>query len=139
MSITIVICTKNRPVALKGCLDAVARLHTAPDQIIVVDSSPGDALTQEIVRESGARYMLESRPGLRRARYLALAHCKTTFAAYLADDAEPDPDWLDNLLASRAAVFAVRRARRTKPTVLREDRRRASYVKGSPQAMQVRS
>lgn len=125
MSITIVICTKNRPTPLKGCLAAVARLSPAPDQVIVVDNSPGDTFTQEVAREFGARYMLEPRPGLRRARYLALANCNTTFAAFLTDDAQPARDWLGALLTSRAAALTARRARRIKPTVLHEARRRA--------------
>jgi cellulose synthase/poly-beta-1,6-N-acetylglucosamine synthase-like glycosyltransferase len=84
---------------LQKCLAAVARLTPAPDQILVVDNSEGNSETACLVREFGARYILEPVEGLSRARNRGLAECDTEIVAYLDDDAIPSPDWLEILSA----------------------------------------
>src|ERR1017187_10224623 len=91
-----------RPILLKRCLSAVARLHPAPTQVVVVDNSKGDADTEKVAREFGARYTLEPKAGLSHARKRGLDECETEAVAFLDDDAIPQPDWLGTLLASRA-------------------------------------
>lgn len=95
MSVTVVICTKNRPALLRRCLAAVAHLGPAPDQVLVVDNTQGDSHTQDAARDFGARYMIAPELGLNRARELAFSQCDTDTVAYLDDDAEPAPDWLE--------------------------------------------
>jgi hypothetical protein len=94
MSVTVVICTRNRPALLRRCLAAVAHLGPAPDQVLVVDNTQGDSHTEDAARDFGARYMIAPEHGLNRARELASARCDTDAVAYLDDDAEPAPDWL---------------------------------------------
>ena len=84
------------------CLSAVARLRPAPTQVIVVDNSQGDAETEKVAREFGARYTLEPKAGLTHARKRGLDECGTEAVAFLDDDAIPQPDWLGTLLASSA-------------------------------------
>ncbi|HEY2467801.1 MAG TPA: glycosyltransferase family A protein [Terracidiphilus sp.] len=101
--VSVVICTRKRPVLLKRCLTAVARLNPAPTHIIlVVDNSKGDKDTEDVAREFGARYIIEPKPGLNRARSRGLAECETEFVAFLDDDVVPAPNWLGTLLASSA-------------------------------------
>ena len=102
MKVTVVICTRRRPVLLTRCLAAVTRLHPAPTQVIVVDNSQGDAETEKVAREFGVRYTLEPKAGLSHARKRGLAECKTDSVAFLDDDAIPQPEWLDTLAASSA-------------------------------------
>lgn len=87
---------------LTRCLSAVVRLQPAPTRVIVVDNSQGDADTERVAREFGARYTLEPKAGLSQARKRGLDECETEAVAFLGDDAIPQPDWLGTLLASSA-------------------------------------
>jgi glycosyltransferase involved in cell wall biosynthesis len=99
---TIVICTRRRPALLTRCLSAVARLDPAPSQVIVVDNSQGDKDTKEVARKFGARYTLEPKAGLDRARKRGLAESETEAVAFLDDDAVPETNWLATRMASSA-------------------------------------
>lgn len=97
-TVTVVICTRNRPALLQKCLSAVANLRPAPNQVLVIDNSEGDDDTRKVAQDYGARYIVEPRPGLSRARNRALTECDTDVLAYLDDDAIPAPDWLGLLM-----------------------------------------
>lgn len=99
LTVSVVICTRNRPEFLKKCLAAVAQLTSAPDQVLVIDNSEGNRKTEQIAEQFGARYTLEPVKGLSRARNRALTECDTDIVAYLDDDAIPAPDWLEILMA----------------------------------------
>jgi len=98
LTATIVICTRYRPALLQRCLTAVSRLDHQPDEVFVVDNSPGDADTECVARKFGVRYTVEPLQGLSRARNRGLAESTSEIVAYIDDDAEPDPQWLGNLL-----------------------------------------
>ncbi len=98
LSVSVVICTKNRTANLRECLGAVARLDLMPNQVLVVDNTPGNHDTESLSREFGARYVIEPVPGLSRARNRGLAECDTDIVAFLDDDAIPAPDWLGILM-----------------------------------------
>jgi glycosyltransferase involved in cell wall biosynthesis len=99
LTVTVVICTRNRPALLEKCLAAVARLTPPPDQVLVVDNSEGNSRTQELAEQFSARYTVEPVMGLARARNRGLTECETEIVAYLDDDAIPAPDWLGILMA----------------------------------------
>ena len=98
LTVTVVICTRNRPALLRKCLDAVALLNPAPNGVLVVDNTQGNKETEEVTREFGAGYTIEPVPGLSRARNRGLAECDTDIVAYLDDDAIPASDWLGILM-----------------------------------------
>ena len=98
LTVSVAICTKNRPANLRECLSAVARLDPMPDEILVVDNTQGNEETASLSREFGARYVVEPVPGLSRARNRGLAECDTEIVAFLDDDAIPAPDWLGILV-----------------------------------------
>ena len=93
-SITIVICTRRRSKALRACLGAIAKMHRAPDEIIVVDNSPGDEDTKAVAIDFRALYLIEPIAGLSRARNLGMESAKSEIVAYIDDDAVPHEDWL---------------------------------------------
>ena len=99
LTVTIVICTRNRPVLLQRCLAAVAQLTPFPDQVLVVDNSEGNDDTRKVAQDYGARYAIEPVRGLSRARNRGLAECTTAIVAFLDDDVTPAPDWLGLLLS----------------------------------------
>ena len=99
LTVTIVICTRNRPGKLRECLEAVSCLDPKPDQVLVVDNTQGDQDTEDAATEFGARYTIEPATGLSRARNRGLAESNTDVVAYLDDDAIPERRWLGVLLA----------------------------------------
>jgi glycosyltransferase involved in cell wall biosynthesis len=94
LKVTVVICTRRRPALLTRCLSAVTRLDPAPSQVIVVDNSPGDKHTEEVAQKFGARYAIEPKAGLNRARKRGLAEAETEAVVFLEDDAVPETNWL---------------------------------------------
>ena len=113
-TVSVVICTRNRPATLEKCLAAVCGLSPAPDQVLVVDNSEGNSETARLAQRAGARYIVEPVEGLSRARNRGLAECDTEIVAYVDDDAIPAPDWLgflltpfenENVAASAGKVF----------------------------------
>ncbi len=98
LTVTVVICTKNRPASLRKCLSAVACLDPMPDQVLVVDNTRGDQESERLAREFGSRYVTEPVPGLSRARNRGLEECDSDVVAFLDDDAIPARDWLGILM-----------------------------------------
>ncbi len=98
LTVTIVICTRNRSTPLRKCLEAIAHLERTPDEVIVVDNTSGDEETEAVAREFAAVYTVEPIQGLSRARNRGLAESNSEIVAYLDDDAVPDECWLEFLL-----------------------------------------
>ncbi len=98
LSVTVVICTRDRPDLLSTCLRALSCLDPAPDEILVVDNTPGREVVRSQAQKSGARYIVEPLPGLSRARNRGFAESTSDIIAYIDDDAEADPDWLGNIM-----------------------------------------
>ena len=98
LTIAIVICTRNRPALLWNCLDSIARLDPAPNEVIVVDNTAGDQETESVARNFSCRYIVEPSIGLSRARNRGLSESKSEIIAYLDDDALPDARWLEFLV-----------------------------------------
>lgn len=99
---TVVIATRDRPLALQRCLTRLAA-GPAPAEVIVVDNAPSDDAARDIVEafDGGLRlrYVREARPGLGRAHNAALPLVQTPIVAFTDDDVEVEPTWLGELLA----------------------------------------
>lgn len=98
-SVSIVVCTRNRPDNLRDCLDGISRLDPRPDEVLVIDNSEGDPATERVAGEHHVRYIVESVPGLSRARNRGLAESTSEIVAYLDDDSLPCQNWLEEILA----------------------------------------
>ena len=99
LTAAIVICTRNRPIELRGCLNAISRLERLPDEVIVVDNSNGNQETESVSREFGVTYIVERETGLSRARNRGMQESHSAIVVYLDDDAYPEKNWLGILLA----------------------------------------
>lgn len=99
LTATIVVCTRNRPALLRNCLEGIALMERAPDEVVVVDNTSGDKETEAVARAFSATYIVEPVPGASRARNRGLAESQSEIVAYLDDDATPDEHWLRNLLS----------------------------------------
>jgi glycosyltransferase involved in cell wall biosynthesis/ubiquinone/menaquinone biosynthesis C-methylase UbiE len=96
-TVSLVVCTSNRPGDLERCLDSVGRSDGGWSEIIVVDNAPS-ADTQEVVgRFAGARYVPEPRPGLSAARNAGIRAASGEVVAFVDDDTVVHPQWLREL------------------------------------------
>jgi glycosyltransferase involved in cell wall biosynthesis len=98
-SISVAVCTRDRPEDLERCLGALERtLWREEQEIVVVDScSAGDATRLVCERHPRVRYVREARPGLDIARNRALRESRFELVAFTDDDAMPDADWLRSM------------------------------------------
>jgi GT2 family glycosyltransferase len=95
LSISVVICTKNRPEALRRCLASMRHLLSAPFEIIVVDNDPSSGMTP-IVTEAFPEVRLVAQPqsGLSAARNAGIRNSTGAIVAFTDDDVTVHPAWL---------------------------------------------
>ena len=97
--VSVVVCTRDRPDELEGCLAALAAQRYPPYEVIVVDNASRDEATRRVAARWSARYVREPRPGLDWARNCGLAASRAPIVAFTDDDARPDAGWLAALAA----------------------------------------
>src|SRR4051812_42190841 len=97
-TVTVAVCTRDRPADLARCLDAIQALDPPPDQIVVIDNAPSSNDTRMLViQRPGVRYVRESRPGLDWARNCATHEATSDVVAFTDDDVIVDPLWVGTL------------------------------------------
>ena len=97
-SVSVVVCTRNRPDDLERCLQTICNMQPAPIEILVVDNAPSDERSREVVRglpRSG--YVVEPRPGLSWARNRGIVECAGEVIAFVDDDVTVDGRWVGRL------------------------------------------
>jgi GT2 family glycosyltransferase len=100
-TLTVAICTKDRPDLVKRCLDAVAAIRPPWVEITVVDNASTTTATRDIVAARGdVHYFFEKRPGLDFARNRALRETTSEWIAYIDDDVVVDRGYFDGLAAA---------------------------------------
>jgi GT2 family glycosyltransferase len=96
--ISVVICTRDRPDRLEGCLHHLDRQEYPRFEVVVVDNAPAhDAVRVLVGARHGSmrcRYVAEPRAGLSWARNAGIAAAAGDIIAFLDDDEEPDRRWL---------------------------------------------
>lgn len=108
-SVTVAVCTRNRPESLALCLEALERLNYPMLDLLVVDNAPTDDATERLVqsRHPRIRYAREPKPGLSWARNRAIEEARGDILAFTDDDAVVDPGWVRALSAVFRADAAV--------------------------------
>jgi glycosyltransferase involved in cell wall biosynthesis len=100
-TVSVIICTRNRPEQLADCLRSLQHLSTQPSEIIVVDNAPSSEATQQLVASMpNVRYVLEPRPGLSIARNAGIQHSTGDIIAFTDDDVMVHPSWIAQLQRS---------------------------------------
>ncbi len=99
-SISVVICTRDRPDLLRTCLQSLSGLEGTPHEIIVVDNNGSRPETAQVATDYCARTVREEQGGLCRARNRGLAEACGDIVAFLDDDTIVDAHWLAALAAS---------------------------------------
>lgn len=95
---TVVVCTRDRPHLLDGCLEALTAQEHPDHDVLVVDNAPTGTETRRLAERWGVGYTVEPTPGLDRARNLGLAQARTPIVAFTDDDARAEPGWLEALV-----------------------------------------
>lgn len=107
-SISVVICTRNRPQALAETLASIWPQSRRPDELILIDDGDLDAAVRDDVAAHcsrlGVRFLCEknARPGLTPGRNLAARLATGDVLFYLDDDVTCRPDCIERV----AALFA---------------------------------
>lgn len=98
---SIVICSLNGASGVRRCLETLAAQQTsARYEVIVVDDGSSDE-TSEVGRRAGATVIRhETNRGLAASRNAGVRRAGAEIVAFLDDDCEADPRWLDKLLAA---------------------------------------
>lgn len=104
-SVSVAICTKDRPARLARLLDSLDAVRIASPfsdlEVLVVDNAPSDEATRDAVAaRPHVRYVLEPTAGLDFARNAALRAATGDLLAFLDDDVVVDPGWLEGLFAA---------------------------------------
>lgn len=97
-SVSLVICTRNRPEQLAGCLRSLQNLSQPLHEILVVDNAPSSDATRQLVAQmQGIQYVLEPRPGLSVARNTGIRKSTGDIIAFTDDDVIVHPEWITRL------------------------------------------
>ncbi len=103
VSVTVCLCTRDRPGYVRTCLDGLARQSVGPGglEIVVVDSCSSPAVAEELAAMTAglpnARLIRADRPGLSVARNVGARVASGEYLAFLDDDAIPADDWIERI------------------------------------------
>ena len=95
--ISVVVCTRDRPAELEGCLAALGEVEYRRHEILVVDNASAGDATAAVARRFGVSCVREERPGLNWARNRGIAESQHAIVAFTDDDARVDRLWLAGL------------------------------------------
>jgi glycosyltransferase involved in cell wall biosynthesis len=100
-SITVAICTRERPEGLSRVLASLRAQEYPSLQVLVVDNAPRDDRSRLVAAEHASHldlsYVVEPRPGLSRARNRSIDVSDSEIIAWIDDDEECDPWWAAEL------------------------------------------
>jgi glycosyltransferase involved in cell wall biosynthesis len=96
-SISVVVCTRDRPIALARCLQSLQALRYDNFEVLIVDNASLGSETKELVAQTPFRYVREDRLGLAYARNSGMQAASMEVVAYTDDDVKVDPNWLDGI------------------------------------------
>ena len=107
-SLSVVICTRNRPADLERSLRALMESDDRDFELIVVDNASDDDRTAAVVaRYPEVRYLFEPRRGLDIARNTGARAALKELVAFTDDDVEVAPDWTRLMKAAFADAMVM--------------------------------
>ncbi len=101
--VSVVVATRDRPDALRRCLDSIERLDYPSFEVIVVDNCPSSATAADVVARlrparGALHYVREDVPGLAHAHNRGLRDARGDIVAFTDDDVVVDRRWLDAIV-----------------------------------------
>ncbi len=111
---TVLIATRDRPTALRRCLDSLAGLDYRCFEVVVVDNAPSTDETRAVVRAwelahptIPVRYLREPVPGASRAHNRGLAVAEGEWVVRTDDDVVVDPQWLAAIAEAATSASGI--------------------------------
>jgi cellulose synthase/poly-beta-1,6-N-acetylglucosamine synthase-like glycosyltransferase len=98
--LSVVVACRDRPVLLRGALDAIRQHLTPGDEAIVVDSASRSNAIGEVGRAAGVRVLRLDRPGTSRARNAGWQAAGAPLVAFIDDDCLITRGWGDGLVSA---------------------------------------
>lgn len=99
--LSVVICTRNRPLAIEKCVKALMESIDLDFELIVVDNAPDDDSTEQVIKKfPNVKYIKEPHKGLDIARNTGARYAKHNIIAYTDDDVIVEPSWTKLLKAA---------------------------------------
>ncbi len=97
-TVTVAICTRDRPDELRRCLETLTALEGPAPRVLVVDNASRDERTRRVVEQfPSIDYVYEPRQGLDWARNRALLEATTDIVAFTDDDVLIHPGWVSGI------------------------------------------
>jgi GT2 family glycosyltransferase len=107
VSVSVVVCTRDRPADLERCLASLAALDPPAHEIVVVDNSPASEAARDVCGRYPVRYVHEPVPGQARARNRGIACSTGDVVAFTDDDCVVDRGWLSGIAGELADQRAM--------------------------------
>jgi glycosyltransferase involved in cell wall biosynthesis len=105
-TVSVLICTRDRPAMLDRALDALGSGTRAPDQLVVVNGGgdAGNAVVAAHASAFGEVVLIQYRNhNLATSRNLGLVRCSGDVVAMTDDDAVVAPEWLEQIVEAHRA------------------------------------
>ncbi|HXV23923.1 MAG TPA: glycosyltransferase family A protein [Alphaproteobacteria bacterium] len=97
--VSVVICTRDRPQELGGCLDSLLAQKHPPEEIVVVDDGSTGPSTRRVATERPRTiYRRQQASGLGAARNTGIRAASHDIIAFTDDDVRHHPLWLERLI-----------------------------------------
>ena len=100
--VSVVVVSRDRPMALRRCLAGLAQLQYDPFEIVVVADAQGCAAVAGSDLATHIKIVPFEQPNISEARNLGISHSAGDIIAFIDDDAVPEPSWLMQLTAPSA-------------------------------------
>ncbi len=99
--ISVLVCTRNRPHAIFGCLRSILASPMQDMELVVIDQSTDDRTGEEVAKlESDARlrYIRTPTKGLSRARNIGIRASTAPLILFTDDDNFAEADWVERVV-----------------------------------------
>lgn len=106
LPVSVVLCTRNRPEALRTAIGSLLALNYPLLEIVIVDNASDTDASRHVVDafcDPRVRLVVEPRPGLAKARNRGVLEATHEVVAFTDDDVVVDQDWLMGLMDGFAA------------------------------------
>jgi GT2 family glycosyltransferase len=98
LTVSVIVCTRERPQLLHDTIESILAGETKPTEIIIVDQSGRADPELEHHAEEGLRYLWTRGRGLTRARNLGITSARGQIIAFSDDDVRVHTGWLSALV-----------------------------------------
>jgi glycosyltransferase involved in cell wall biosynthesis len=135
--VSIVIVSRNRPDALRRCLTGIEQLQYDTFEVVVVADPAGIAVAKAMPFAQALKLTVFDEPNISAARNLGIEQAAGDVVAFIDDDAVPEPQWLNHLLAPAAGAAAMTGFVRGRNGISFQYRARQLNAYGEPEDLTV--